>query len=95
MQREISLFCVTVLVHPGRPDADHPEGARARGAALDALFEQREAECERVTAELDTCKVSYRHQGGILHELSPIVVPWHTPEICTVSAGEGAQRTFR
>ena len=68
IHREISFFCVTVLVRPDRPDADDPEGIRARVAELDARFNEREAEFERVKAELDAFKISYRQQVGILHE---------------------------
>ncbi|MEQ1897420.1 MAG: hypothetical protein ABL971_08545 [Vicinamibacterales bacterium] len=59
---------MTVLVRADRLDADDPEGIRARVAELDALFEEREAELERVKSELDAFKVSYRQQVGILHE---------------------------
>ena len=47
---------------------DDADGLRARAAELEALFETRTAEYDRVKAELGAFEIDYRKRVGVLHE---------------------------
>ena len=58
---------MTTLVRPEQP-ADDLDGLRARVAALQAVLDERAADADRISRELDMFAAHYRQQVGTLHE---------------------------
>jgi hypothetical protein len=58
---------VTTLVPPEQP-ADDLDRLRARVAELEVVLEQRAAEADRISRELDMFAARYKQQVGTLHE---------------------------
>ena len=58
---------MTTLVRPDQP-ADDLDRLRARIAALEAVLEERAADADRISRELDLFAAHYRQQVGTLHE---------------------------
>lgn len=61
-------FAVTTLVHRKERDDEDLEALSARLARLDALLAERVAESNRARADLETFRVRYRTDVGLLHE---------------------------
>lgn len=59
---------MTTLVRPETRDDDDLEGWRSRVAELEASLRERSAECDRVKAELEMFRITYRQEVGQLHE---------------------------
>jgi hypothetical protein len=58
---------VTTLVAPEQP-ADDLDRLRARVAELEAILDERVADADRISRELDTFAAHYHQQVGTLHE---------------------------
>jgi hypothetical protein len=58
---------MTTLVRPEQP-ADDIDGLRVRVAELEAALDEREADADRISRELDIFASHYRHHVGTLHE---------------------------
>ena len=58
---------VTTLVRPEQP-ADDLDRLRARVAELEAVLDERAADADRISRELDMFAARYRQQVGTLHE---------------------------
>lgn len=59
---------MTTLVRPATRDDDELEGLRTRAAELEALLGERSAEFESVKSGLETFRLRYRQEVGLLHE---------------------------